>query len=157
MVATLATLGTGTALNAQIPPAQQAQQQQMRMQEQVQRLDETMRRMAQIQERAQNMERLTLQDMERLHHQEHLQVHEQEQLQNQEHMRVMARALSGAAGEMTQAMMGLRTMAQDAGGSMNREMEQQMERLHQHMQATCDQMEDGLRIMEQLRDRLSGS
>jgi hypothetical protein len=103
------------------------------------------------------MEQLMLQDMERLHHQEHLQLQEQERLHNQEHVRVMAHALSGAAGEMTQAMIGLRAMAQDAGGSMDREMEQQMEQLHQHLQATCDQMEDGLRIMEQLRDRLNGS
>lgn len=149
-VAALALFGAGSKLDAQIPPAQQAQQQQQqqqlqRMQEQVQRLDETMRRMTQIQQRAQEMEQLMLRDMEHLQSQQHL--------EHQEQIRMMAHSMAGAAGEMTQAMMGLREMVQS--GSMDREMQQDMERLRQHMRETCDQMEDGLRIIQQLRDRLS--
>ena len=145
-VATLALFGAGSKLDAQIPPAQQAQQQQLqRMQEQVQRLDETMRRMTQIQQRAQEMEQLMLRDMEHLQSQQHL--------EHQEQIRMMAHSMAGAAGEMTQAMMGLREMVQS--GSMDREMQQDMERLRQHMRETCDQMEDGPRIIQQLRDRLS--
>lgn len=163
-VATLAFLGVGNPLSAQIPPAQQAQQQQLqRMQEQVQRLDETMRQMTQIQQRAQEMEQLMLQDMERLrqqevlHQQEGIHLQEQERLRQQEQIRVMAHSMAGASGEMTQAMLSLRQMAQNAAGSPDRELEQQMERLREHMQETVNQMEAGLRIMEQLRDRLSQS
>ena len=164
-VATLAPLGAGT-LDAQIPPAQQTQQQQLqRMQEQVQRLDETMRRMEQIQQRAQEMERLTLRDMERTREEQALQQQEgaqaqvqaqsQERIRNQEQIRVMAHSLASAAGEMTQAMLSLREMAQESQGLADGEMVQQMERLREHMQDTCDQMEAGLQVMEQLRDRLS--
>jgi hypothetical protein len=155
-VATLAPLGATMSVGAQVPPAQQAQQQQMqRMQEQMQRIDQTMQRMTQLQQRAQEMEQVSLRDMERLHQQEGLQVRSQEQLRTQEQIRTMAHALAGAAGEMTQAMNGLREMARTSDGTMDRAMEQQMDRLREHMQETCDQMEDGLRIMEQLRDRLN--
>lgn len=161
-VATLAFLGVGNPLSAQIPPAQQAQQQQLqRMQEQVQRLDETMRRMTQVQQRAQEMEQLMLQDMEHVRHQEALQAQEgirlqtQERLQQQEQVRLMARSMATAADGMSQAMLSLREMVQTRASSWDRDMEQQMERLRLNMQETCTQMEDGLRIMEHLRDRLS--
>lgn len=159
-VATVAFLGFGTTLDAQISPAQQAQQLQ-RMQEQAQRVEQTMQRMAQVQQRAHEMEQLMLQDMERvrqqqaLHEQEGIQLQMQERMRQQEQVRVMAQAVSGAAGGMVQAMTGLREMAGDPDGATDREMAQHMERLQEHMQGTCDQMEAGLAIMEQLRERLS--
>jgi hypothetical protein len=161
-VATFAFMGSGTALDAQIPAAQQAQQLQ-RMQEQVQRLDQTIQRMTQIQERAQAMEQLMLQDMERvrqqgaLHAQEGIQLQTQERLQQQEQLRVMSHSVASAAGDMSQAMLSLREMAQTRTQSWDREMEQQMERLRLTMQETCDQMEAGLQIMERLRERLNES
>lgn len=163
-VATLAWMGAGSSLAAQIPASQQAQQQQLqRMQEQVQRLDQTIQRMTQIQQRAQEMEHQVLQDMERmrqqeaLHQQESVQLRHEEQLRQQEQVRLMARSMASAAGEMTQAMTSLREMAQSRAGSWDRDMEQQMERLRLGMQETCNQMDEGLRIMEHLRDRLSQS
>jgi hypothetical protein len=162
MIATLTALATSSPLVAQIPAAQQAQQLQ-RMQEQVQRLDQTIQRMTRIQERAQTMEHLMLQDMERLRQQEALRLQEgnqlqmQERLRQQEQVRVMAQSMAGAAGEMNQAMLSLREMAQNSAANPDREMEQQMERLRLTMQETCNQMDAGLRIMEQLRDRLSQS
>ena len=160
MVAALAFLGLGAPVAAQIPAAQQAQQIQ-RMQEQMQRLDQTIQRMAQVQQRAQEMEQLMLQDMERarqmetLHQQESAQLQTQQRLQEQEHVRLMAQSMATAAGDMNQAMLSLREMAQTR--SWDRDMEQQMERLRLTMQETCNQMEEGLRIMEHLRDRLSQS
>jgi hypothetical protein len=78
----------------------------------------------------------------------------QERLQQQEHIRLMAHSVANAAGEMNQAMITLRQMAQESG---DHAMVQEMERLRLTMQASCDQMEAGLRIMEQLRDRLHQS
>ena len=163
-VSTLAWLGFGSPLQAQIPPAHQLQQQQLqRMQEQVQRLDETMRRMTQVQQHAQEMERLMLQDMERsrqqevLHQQEAIQLQQQERLRQQEQIRVMAHSIADAAGEMNQVMLSLRQMAQNSVGAPDPDLEQQMERLRQHMQETVHQMDAGIRIMEHLRDRLSQS
>lgn len=160
LVATMAVLAPqvpGALLPAQVPAAHAQQQQMQRMQEQVQRLNETVQRMTRIQERAHSMEQLMLRDMERLRMQEQLQLQDQERLRHQEQIRTMAHSLGVAAGEMTQAMHGLRQMAQDPGGALNREMEQDMERLRQHMQETSDQMEAGLRVMEQLRERLNES
>lgn len=143
---------------AQAPGSQQMQQQQMqRMQQQMQRLDEAMRRMTRIHEHAHQLEQTMLRQMEQLRHHEHLQPHQQEQLRHQERIRYMAHALSGAAGEMGQAMMGLREMAQNAGLNFDGEMEREMERLRQHMEETLNQMEGGLRVMERLRDRLTPS
>ena len=159
-VATLAFLGTGSMLQAQVPTAQQAQQMQ-RMQEQVQRLDQTIQRMTRIQERAQAMEQLMLQDMERVRQQQQLHVQEgaqlqaQERLRQQEQLRLMAHSTANAAGNMNQAMVSLRQMAQADTPVWDRDMEREMERLRLTMQETCNQMEAGLRIMEQLRDRLS--
>ena len=163
-VATLAISGIGMSLDAQISPAQQAQQQQLqRMQEQVQRLDQTIQRMTQIQQRAQEMEQLMLQDMERLrqqqvaHQQEGIQLQQEQRLRQQEQVRTMAQSMASAAGEMNQAMLSLRAMTQSQNGPWDGDMEQQMERLRLTMQETCNQMEEGLRIMERLRDRLSQS
>jgi hypothetical protein len=159
-VAALAPLGAGT-LNAQIPSAQQMQQQQLQqMQQQMQRIDQTMQRMAQIQQRAQDMEQLMLQDMERVRLQENLHLEEgaqlqaQEQLRQQEQIRLMAHSVASAAGEMNQAMVSLRQMAEGSGDGA---LVQEMERLRLTMQETCNQMEAGLRIMDQLRDRLNQS
>ena len=155
-LAVLAPLQT-VDLEAQRPPAQQVQQQQQRMQEQVQRLNDQMQRMTRVQDQAREMEQLMLRDMQRIREQETLQLRDQERLRQQEHVRTMAHAMAGAAGEMHQAMLGLREMAQNTGQALDREMEQQMDRLRQHLQETCDQMEAGLREMQQLRDRLNGS
>lgn len=137
--------------HAQVAPAQQqAQQQAQRMQEQIQRLTESLQRMTRIQERAHEMEQQMLRDMEQIRLQEQLQLQDQERLRNQEQIRSMAHAMSGAAGEMAQAMIGLREMAQNGTQGINAEMEQ----LRQHFEEACDQMEAGLHVMEQLRDRL---
>jgi uncharacterized protein YPO0396 len=156
-LALLAPLGA-VQLDAQVPATQQAQQQQLqRMQEQVQRLTETTQRMTRIQDQAREMEQLMLRDMQQLRQQEGLQLQDQERLRQQENVRNMAHALAGAAGEMNQAVLGLREMAQNSGQKLDRDMEQQMDRLRQHLQETCDQMEAGLRVIEQLRDRLNRS
>jgi cysteinyl-tRNA synthetase len=160
MVATILAAGAlmpFAGVTAQVPPTQQAQQQLQRMQEQVQRLNESMHRMTRIQEHAQAMEQTMLREMEQLRALEHLQVQDRERLQHQEQIHTMAQAMSGAAGEMVRAMVGLREMAESPGGIVTQEMEREMERLQQHLRETCDQMEAGLSVMEQLRERLAGS
>ena len=157
-VAALGLVGAGT-LEAQVPPTGQAQQQMQLMQEQMRQMDQTIQRMAQVQQRAQEMEQVMLQDMERLRQQEAAraegaQLQVQERLQQQEHIRLMAHSVANAAGEMNQAMIALRQMAQESG---DHAMVREMERLRLTMQESCSQMEAGLRIMEQLRDRLSQS
>jgi hypothetical protein len=147
----------GLHVAAQVPPNQNAQQQLQRMQEQVQRLNETMQRMTRIQTQAHEVEQLMIRDMERLRQQDNLRLQDQERLRQQEQVRNMANALSGAAGEMNHAMFGLREMAQSSGQPLDREMEQEMERLRLTMQETCNQMESGLRLIERLRDRLNGT
>ena len=131
---------------AQQVPAQQMQQMQ-RMQEQARLLGETMQRMQRIQTQAHEMEQLMIRDMERL----------RQQSQLQERVRDMTHAYSNAAREMNQSMERVRDMLGDPGSNWGPDMEREMLRLREHMDDMAGRMEDGLKIMDRIRDRLHPS
>ena len=152
--AAIGLLGIGPAMAvAQQPGQMQQQHQQMRMQ-QMQQLHQSMERMMRIQERAQTMERQMAQAMERLHQNPELAARNAEQLRNQERLRSMAQATNDGAREMHRAMEQLGSMLNEPGAMGNQEMRRDMEQLRIHWEEMAGQMEEGLQIMESLRDRL---
>jgi len=145
-------LGGGAPLVAQDATLRQQQQMMARLQDQVTRLNETMQRMTQIQQRAQQMERTVMQEMTRLRMQEGAQ--DAVMLQNHERLRLMAQATSDGAREMHQAMEQFRDMLGQPNPRWNAEMEREFARLREHWGDVADRMEEGLVIMERLRDRI---
>ncbi|MCA9736776.1 MAG: hypothetical protein R3E98_16905 [Gemmatimonadota bacterium] len=141
---------------AQQVPAQQMQQMQ-RMQEQARLLGETMQRMQRIQTQAHEMEQLMIRDMERLRQQSQLQERDLLRLREQERVRDMTHAYSNAAREMNQSMERVRDMLGDPGSNWGPDMEREMLRLREHMDDMAGRMEDGLKIMDRIRDRLHPS
>lgn len=140
-------------------PAQQQQQAQhmQRMQAQAQQLHESMQRMQHMQERAHATEQQMMQQIERMRAAQGAQLGAQDQARLREHVHVrdMAHALSGAAGDMAQAMERARDMLHDPGARWTPEMEQDMQRLHERLRDTTEPMEESIEIMERLRDQLS--
>ena len=146
-------LGALTPAGAQNPPARVLQEQQMlRLQAQATQLSESMQQMARIQERAQLLERQMAQEMTRLHQQEGAQ--QALMLRNQEHLRTMAQALGEGAGEVHRAMEQFRQMIGEPGPGWDAETERELERLRASWEETAQRMEEGLTIMERLRERL---
>jgi hypothetical protein len=66
----------------------------------------------------------------------------------------MAQAMSEGAQEMQRAMEQLRNMAGEPGAIMDRDMERDMVRLREHWQEMAGEYEQGLQIMDRLRDRI---
>jgi hypothetical protein len=124
------------------------------MHQRTQQLTEVMQRMQRVQQRARDMEQRMLHEMEQLRQREMLHQQDQFRLREQERIRDMAHSMANAAGEMHQAMERFRDLARDNQTLWNQEMERDMERLREHMDQTCLQMEEGLKIMDRLRDRL---
>ncbi len=58
------------------------------------------------------------------------------------------------AQDMNRLMEHSRSMIQDQQFLRDREMQRDMERLHEHMNGMADQMENTLRVMERLQQRL---
>lgn len=116
-------------------------------------LNRTMQRTTQIHERAHRLEQAMVQEMARLR------VHEGAQdglmLQNQERLRLMAQATSEGAREMHQAMEQFRNMLDQSGPAWDRDTEREFARLRAHWEEMAGRMEEGLGIMERLRERLS--
>ena len=56
---------------------------------------------------------------------------------------------------MTRAMEGLRSMAQDPNGKWNGEAVGEMQRLQERLHQVTGELEEGLQIMERLRQRLN--
>jgi uncharacterized protein YukE len=143
-------------LTAQTTPPRMHQQVQ-EMHQRTQQLTEVMQRMQRVQQRAHDMEQMMLREMEQLRQREMLQEQDQLRLREQERIRDMAHSMANAAGEMNQAMERFRDLARDSQTLWNRDMERDMERLREHMDQTCVQMEEGLKIMDRLRERLHTS
>lgn len=144
-----------SAATAQDPARMQQQQQQMaRLQQQIQHLDRVMDRVAGIQGRAHQMEQQMVQAMERLQQNRQLATENAVQLRNQERLRSMARSMTDGAREMHRAMEQLRNMVGDPGAGWDQQMEREMERLRQHWEEMAGQMEEGLLIMDRLRERI---
>jgi len=146
-------LGVGAATSAAQESDRAARQQQV-MQQQMLQLNQVMEQTSRIQQRAQSMEREMAQLMERLHQNQMLAARNPDLLRNQERIRSMAQAMGDGAQEMHRAMEQLRNMLGDPAVVGDREMQREMERLHEHWTEMAGKMEEGLQIMDQLRDRL---
>jgi hypothetical protein len=125
-----------------------------RMQEQAMRMQESMQQMQRLQVRAHEIEQQMLQQMERLRQQQMLAEQDRNRLREQERVRDMAHAMSTAAREMVQAMERARDMLGDPGSAWGPEMEQDMIRLREQMEEMAGSMDEGLAILQRLRDRL---
>jgi uncharacterized protein YukE len=137
-----------------MPQHQIQQQQMMRMQEQVHQLDQAMHRMTELQQRAQILERQMAQQMDRLQANREAAERNALELRNQERLRSMAQALGDGAQEMNRAMQQLRNMLGEPGAAWNGDMERDMLRLREHWEQMAGDLEEGLQIMERLRDRI---
>lgn len=147
-------LAAGTQVGAQNPAQRVQQEQQMlRLQAQAAQLNEAIKQMARIQERAQLLEQEMARQMTRLQQQEGAQ--QAVALRNQERLRTMAQALGEGAREVQRAMEQFRLMIGEPGPGWDAEMEREMIRLRANWEETAQGMEEGLAIMERLRDRLS--
>jgi hypothetical protein len=146
-----------TGVDAQTPPVvqqQQQQQQAMRMQQQIQHLNQVMERVSGVQERARQMEQQMLHSMQQLQQTRQMALENAVRIRNQERLHSMAQSVADGARMMHRAMEQLRTMIGDPGTGWDPEMERQMEQLRQHWNGMAGQMEEGLTIMERLRDRI---
>ena len=154
------TLAAGAPLGAQEPVGRMLQEQQMqRLQEQVTQMNQAMQHMTQIHERAHRLEQHLVQEMQRLWRHEGVQegVDQRLQIQNHERLRAMAQSMSEGAQATYRAMEQFRNMVGEPGAGWNAEMERELTRLRLHWEEMAGQMEEGVAIMERLRDRISQS
>jgi len=143
----------GAPVQGQQTQQQMARQQQMQqMQHRMQQLDQMTQRMERVQEQIRNMNQVLQQEMDRLRTQNQEQV--RNQLRQTERVRNMGESLGLMAQQMRQTMLQLREMAGDPAAAGDPAMVQHMERLQEHFRAMADGMEEGLRLMEQLHQRL---
>lgn len=134
---------------------QQMQQLQQRLQQHAQALGQSVQQMQRIQQRAQQLQQTCDQQIQQLHQRQNLQLHEQQQLRTHQQIGDMANSISGAAQQMGNAMERLRLMAQDPNGSWSGEAEGEMQRLRERLHQVTGSLEEGLQIMERLRERLN--
>jgi len=136
--------------------AQQAQMQQMqqRLQQNAQALGESIQQMQRIQQRAQQIQQSCDQAAQALQ-QQNLAQGQQQQLRAQTRIGEMANAISGAAPQMTVALEGLQSMAQDPSGNWNPDAVGEMSQLRERLHQVTGELEEGLQVMEQLRQRLN--
>lgn len=148
-----------TTLGAQNPAAlhQQQMEHMQRMQEQARQLTETMRQMATVQERAHQLEQQMVTQMEQFRLRRDLDVQFAERLRQEERLREMAHSMNVGAQEMQRAMEQLRNMLEQSGAPLARDMEQEVERLRNHWEVMAGEMEEGIRLLERLRDRVQAS
>ena len=153
------TLTAGAPLGAQDPGRmlqQQQQQQLLRIQEQMAHMNQAMQHMAQIQERAHVLEQQVSRRMEQLWLHEGVEegVSQQLQLQQHERLRAMVQATNEGAQLASRAMEQFRSMVGEPRAAWSPEAERELVRLRLHFETMASQMEEGLAIMERLRDRL---
>lgn len=143
----------GAPLGAQEPAGRMLQQQQvMQHQEQIARMHEVLQRMERIRERAQHLEQQLVQEMTRMRTQEG--PDQARMIQNRERLRVMAFAMSEGARHTHQAMEQLRNMIGEQGAAWDAETESEFQRLRWQWEEMAGRMEEGLTIMERLRNRI---
>ena len=154
------TMGMVLALTLAAPAAgQQTQQQQVARQQHMQQMHERMhhleqmsQRMERVQEQIRNMNQMLQQDMDRLRAQN--QEQNQSRIRQTERVRDMGEAMGLMAQQMRQTMLQLREMEGDPGASGDPQMLRHMEQLREHLRVMSEGMEEGLKIMEQLHQRL---
>lgn len=154
MAMTVGLAGAAQA-GAQDPPTRVLQEQQMmRLQAQTMQLNEAIRHMERIRERAQVLEQHLVQEMARLRENPREGAQNSAMLQNQERLRTMVQAVGDGAREVHRAMEQLRLMIGEPGPGWDQETERELARLRVSWEETAQRMEEGLAIMERLRDRL---
>lgn len=134
---------------------QQMQQLQQRLHQNAQALGQSIQQMQRIQQRAQLLQQNCTQDIQQLQQRQNLQLHEQQQLRTHQQVSELAGSVSGAAQEMVKAMERLRLMAQDPDGNWNGDAAGEMQRLQERLHQVTGELEEGLQIMERLRQRLN--
>jgi hypothetical protein len=145
----VATLAVPAASLAQGPPGQRQQggmQQQDRMQQHIQQMDEQLRRMDRIRDRLHQFDEDCLNQMQRTQDQDRL--HEQQRLHE------MAQAMDGAAHEMKQNLERTREMARNQLFQKDPELQQELTRLREHWRDMLGKMEEGVGVMERIQKRL---
>jgi hypothetical protein len=135
---------------------QQQQQQVLRLHEQMAHMNRTMQHMAQIQERAHQLEQQLNRQMAQLWRHEGVQegVNQQFQIQQHERLRAMVQATNEGAQLTYRAIEQFRAMVGEPGAVWSPEAEREITRLRLHWEEMAGQMEQGLAIMERLRDRI---
>lgn len=146
-----------TAQDPAMVRQQQMQEQVQRMQEHARQITEAMRQMANVQERAHQMEQQLVREMEQHRMQRDTDVQIAERLRYEERLRDMAHSMNVGAQEMHRAMEQLRNMVEQAEAPFRGDMEQEVERLRNHWELMTGSMEEGLRLLERLRDRIQTS
>lgn len=96
-----------------------------------------------------------LQQMEQERERERL--HEQAQVRQHERLREMSRSMDQVAEQARRNMARVGEMTGDAATAGDRELQREMERLEAHWGRIADELEDTLRSMEQVRNRIGQS
>lgn len=144
-------------------PAQGRGGQQQRMQDRIHRTDEQLQRLDRMQERMRQMDQDMTRDMDRIRdrlHSQDAQLREQDRLRDQDQLRQQERlhAMAGSMGQMAQhmrqALQQVRAMEGDPNFEGNQVMQQETERLREHLQKMNDDLEEGIRMMEQIHQRV---
>ncbi len=161
-------LAMGMALGAAGVGAQVPQRagQQQRIQDRIHQVDQMVGRMDRIRDRIHQLDQTCVQDMDRIrdriHDQDRLrdQVQDPDRLRDQDRLRQMERIrdATDAMGQMGQqmrtTMVQMRQMLGDPAFQGEPNTEQEMEQLQQHLQNMGDQLEEGIKVMEQLHQRV---
>lgn len=153
--ATFATLlAVGAPLTGQVTQQQRmARQQQMEQaQQRMQQLDQMVQRMDQVQERIREMTRTMQQSMDQLRARDA--TGNQDRIRQHERVRDMGEAMGQMAQQMRQTMLQLRAMEGDQLVQQDQVMQREMEQLRLHLRTMAESMEEGMKIMEQLHNRV---
>jgi len=126
--------------------AQQTGQQQHQMQQQMQQMQDMQQKMTRMMEHTQNMTREMHQRMEQAHNE---QMREQYQM-----MHRFGENLGMTLGNMKNAAERCELMLRDREMMRDREMNQEMERMRRHLSDMTDEMEEAIRTMERMAERL---
>lgn len=142
--------GSTPAAARQHAGAAAAQAQQERMQQHMQQLDETARRMDHLQQRLQLMQRTLEGDLQQLRQRQA----EQDRIQRHQRLYDASGAMEGATREMVRTLAQVRQMMGDASMEQDPELRREMERLQEHVRAMLDYAEAGTAALERIRARI---
>jgi hypothetical protein len=143
----VAALGVTLAMPAPVlAQVRQPIRTQDRMQDHIARMDAQIQRMDQLRSRIQKLDHDILKQMDRIRDQDRLREHQR--------LRDLCDGSQKMVQEMERNMKQLRQMAGDPVFARDQEMQQEMERLRQHWDDAATQIENGLQILERLRQRL---
>lgn len=120
--------------------------QQNPMQQRVMQMDAMMQRMDHLRDRLHMLDQDLTRQRDLLRDQDRIRQHDQ--------LRVLCQATDGVVGQLRQNMEQTRTMMANPLFDHDPEMQREMEQLRQHWELMAKQMEDGVGIMERLRERL---